>query len=165
MSTMPNQDHLRPAWLDMSRYPNLDPELAVAIPVLQALRDILHTSDLALLPPSTWVGLLREVLGRAERPDPASSHGTTSLTGTTGMPGAIPMPDTPTGPGIMEPLWNHAPGPVVPEELDHGLYDAPEDGAGHDLAWYLDPPEVGQPTVAMEVVHPDHPGPGPEHVV
>jgi len=160
MSTTPDQNGPSPAWLDMSRYPNLDPELAVDAPVLEALRDILHTSDLAPLPTGTWIAILREVLG------------TTAQASTTAQPymSADMSADMPGLHDIVTPLWDHAPGPVAPyepaypETLNDDPHDPGPDPHPHPYPWLW---ESLQETQHSEVTdtHTIHPGPGPDHVI
>jgi hypothetical protein len=149
----PHQDNPSPGWLDMSHYPNLDPELAVAAPVLKALRDILLASDLTVLPASTWVAALREALG-------------TSVEGPTVRPDLDEQAGAPMPSGIVTPAQGHAAVPAPPSEPQETVDDdgGRNVGPDHTLAWWWDPaPEDSQ--YDLTGVHPLHPGLGPDHPV
>ena len=155
MRASPGHHGPQPGWLDMNRYPNLDPELAVPEPVLSALRDILQASGEPILPASTWVAVLREVLGTGAEPGPST-------------PDVADEPDATGFPGAMTPVWEHTPGStasVQPEYPDTQYDDDHDPGpAGHldhSIAWWWDPPAIDP---QHDGAIPDHSGPGPEHI-
>jgi hypothetical protein len=156
MSSSSGPDDPPPQWLDMSQYPNLDPDVAVAASVLSALRDILHAPGVPILPASTWIAVLREVLGTG----PGS--GITA-------PGIDADPDPIEPPVAAVPFWGHAPGSTAPSESGYPdtQYDddhepAVPGHADHPITWWWDPPELDLNHGGIGPV-PEHPGPGPEH--
>ncbi len=50
-------------WIDMERYPDLDPDLALGPGRLDELRDALHAAPLPPLPDTTWQTLLTGLAG------------------------------------------------------------------------------------------------------
>jgi hypothetical protein len=61
-------------WLDMSRYPNLDPDQAIEPAQLAALRDALHAAYVPDLASATWSELIAHV-SAVTTPGPASESG------------------------------------------------------------------------------------------
>lgn len=63
-------------WLDMARYPNLDPDDAVTGARLSELREVLLGHGLAPLPDGAWHAALGAATGTAEpADDPADGSG------------------------------------------------------------------------------------------
>jgi hypothetical protein len=63
------------SWLDMSRYPNLDPDQAIEPFQLATLRDALHAAYVPDLAPATWSELIEQVSAVVTTPGPASESG------------------------------------------------------------------------------------------
>lgn len=109
-------------WLDMHRYPNVDPELAVAPGQLARLRDELHAAPAAHLSDDTWQALLHG------GPDPFTSPS--------------PAPDLAAGTASSDPSWNtalsqHPSNAWEPHQWNpdghHDVGWAPETDAGHHV--------------------------------
>jgi hypothetical protein len=100
-----------PRWLDMSRYPSLDPDQVLAGPVLGTVRDILHTAGLTPLSSETWAQVLHGAFSADPQPDsPAGAQGNGERPGSEaahegddrGHPGSA-APE----PGHEQPPWPH----------------------------------------------------------
>jgi hypothetical protein len=95
-------------WLDMSRYPDLDPDQAVPDSVVGLMRDFLLGHEVAPLPDQAWDAALGAAL---------LAHG--------GDPGTAPGTDVPghgTGDGTGDEGAH--PGPWLPDDLAGGHGDA-----------------------------------------
>lgn len=73
MSASDEQTDTDGGWMDMSRYPNLDPDHALPVGTLAALHDILHTWNPAPLPTDTWTQALDQATNPAAHLDTSSS--------------------------------------------------------------------------------------------
>lgn len=91
-------------WIDMERYPNLDPDQALEPGRLDELRDTLHATPLPPLPDTSWKTLL--LIGLY---DPGS------------LDSAPPdmAGDTLIDPAASQPTWNNHPFPGWAPHTDH----------------------------------------------
>jgi hypothetical protein len=69
MSGPEGQGGLESAWVDMGRYPNLDPDEALPGPVLETLREILDTAHVAPLPADVWAAAVQHAVEAASQTD------------------------------------------------------------------------------------------------